>query len=198
VVPSTPVRWDSGAVNVLSYGVLCSLDGYVEDATGGFDWAVPDDEVHAFVNEQERAVSTYLYGRRLYETMKYWQTAGTDPAQPGIEREYAEVWRAADKVVFSTSLAEVDTPRTRLVRSFDADEVRRLKEDSSGELTVGGPGLAAAALQAGLVDELRLLVVPVVVGAGKPALPPGYRASLTLLGERRFAGGTVQLRYKVG
>lgn len=185
-------------MNALTYGVLCSLDGYVEDADGRFDWAEPDEEVHAFVNEQERGVATYLYGRRLYETMKYWQTAGSDPAEPAVASEYAEVWRAADKVVFSTSMLDVDTPRTRLVRSFDAEEVRRLKERSSGELTVGGPTLAAEALRAGLVDELRLLVVPVVVGGGKPVLPPGYRTPLTLLGERRFAGGTVQLRYKVG
>ncbi len=185
-------------MNVLSYGVLCSLDGYVEDTGGGFEWAAPDEEVHAFVNEQERAVSTYLYGRRLYETMRYWQTAGSDPADHPVEKEYAEVWRAADKVVFSRTLPEVDTPRTRLLRSFDAGEVRRMKESGTGELSVGGPGLAAEALRAGLVDELRLLVVPVVVGGGKPVLPPGYRASLTLLEERRFRGGTVQLRYSVG
>jgi dihydrofolate reductase len=184
-------------VSVLSYGVLCSLDGYVEDRDGGFDWAAPDEEVHAYVNEQERTVSTYLYGRRLYETMRVWQTIGSDPAVSPVEAEYADVWRAAEKVVFSRTLPEVDTPRTRLLRSFDADEVRRLKEESPGELTVGGPGLAADALRAGLVDELRLLVVPVVVGAGKPALPPDYHASLTLLSERRFAGGTVQLRYAV-
>jgi dihydrofolate reductase len=185
-------------VSVLSFGVLCSLDGYVEDRDGGFDWAAPDEEVHAFVNEQERAVSTYLYGRGLYETMRYWQTAGSDPDEAPVEKDYAEIWRAADKVVFSRTLSEVDTPRTRLVRSFDADEVRRLKESSPGELTVGGPGLAAEALHAGLVDELRLLVVPAVVGGGKPVLPPGYRASLRLLSERRFRGGTVQLRYAVG
>ena len=184
-------------MNALTYGVLCSLDGFVEDVDGGFGWAEPDEEVHAFVNAQERAVSTYLYGRRLYETMRSWQTAGTDPADHPVEREYAEVWRGADKVVFSTTLAEVDTPRTELRRSFDVEEVRRLKERSAGELTVGGPGLAAHALRAGLVDELRLFVVPVVVGGGKPVLPPGNRASLTLLTERRFRNGTVQLRYRV-
>ena len=177
--------------------MLCSLDGYVEDDEGGFGWATPDEEVHAFVNERERAVTTYLYGRRLYETMRVWQTVGSDPAEPAVEKEYADVWRSADKVVFSRTLSDVDTPRTRLVRSFDPDEVRRLKEASTGELSVGGPGLAAEALRAGLVDELRLLVVPVVVGGGKPVLPPGYRASLTLLEERRFPGGTVQLRYRV-
>ena len=177
--------------------MLCSLDGYVEDREGGFGWAAPDEETHAFVNEQERAVSTYLYGRRLYETMRVWEVVGTDPAESSVEREYADVWRAAEKVVFSRTLAEVDTPRTRLVRSFDPGEVRRMKESSAGELTVGGPGLAGEALRAGLVDELRLLVAPVVVGGGKPVLPPGYRASLTLLGERRFSGGTVQLRYRV-
>jgi dihydrofolate reductase len=178
--------------------MLCSLDGYVEDTEGGFGWAAPDEEVHAFVNEQERAVSTYLYGRRLYETMRVWQTVGDDPAEPAVEREYAEVWRAADKVVFSRTLSDVDTPRTRLLGSFDADQVRRLKEESTGGLGVGGPALAAEALRAGLVDELRLLVVPVVVGGGKPVLPPGYRASLALLDERRFGDGTVQLRYSVG
>jgi dihydrofolate reductase len=185
-------------VNALSYGVLCSLDGYVEDREGGFAWAAPDEEVHAFVNEQERTVSTYLYGRRLYETMRYWQTAGSDPTEASVEKEYAEVWRAADKVVFSRTLPDVDTPRTRLVRSFDADDVRRLKESSSGELSVGGPGLAAEALWAGLVDELRLLVVPVLVGGGKSVLPRDYRSALTLLSERRFRGGTVQLRYRIG
>jgi dihydrofolate reductase len=192
-----PDRWHSDRVNLLSFGVLCSLDGYVEDRDGGFAWAAPDAEVHAFVNEQERAVSTYLYGRRLYETMRYWQTAGGDPADHPVEKEYAEVWRGAEKVVFSRTLDEVDTPCTRLLRSFDAAEVRRLKEESSGELTVGGPGLAAEALRAGLVDELRLLVVPVVVGGGKPALPAGFGATLTLLSERRFGNGTVQLRYRV-
>jgi dihydrofolate reductase len=178
--------------------MLSSLDGYVEDAEGGFGWAAPDEEVHAFVNERERAVTTYLYGRRLYETMRVWETVGSDPEVPAVEREYAEVWRAADKVVFSRTLPAVDTPRTRLLRSFDPDEVRRMKETCDGELSVGGPDLAAAALRAGLVDELRLLVVPVVVGGGKPLLPPGYRASLTLLEERRFPGGTLQLRYRVG
>ena len=177
--------------------MLCSLDGYVEDDEGVFGWAAPDEEVHAFVNEQERAVTTYLYGRRLYETMRVWQTVGSDPAEHPIERDYADVWRAADKVVFSQTLSGVDTPRTRLIRSFDPEEVRRMKETSTGDLTVGGPGLAAAALRAGLVDQLRLLVVPVVVGGGKPVLPPGYRASLTLLEERRFSGGTVQLRYGI-
>jgi len=175
--------------------MLCSLDGYVEDAEGGFGWAAPDEEVHAFVNEWERAVTTYLYGRGLYETMRVWETIGNDPDEHPVEREYAEVWRAADKVVFSRTLPEVDTTRTRLVRSFDPDEVRRMKESSAGELTVGGPDLAAEALRAGLVDELRLLVVPVVVGGGKPVLPQGYRASLTLLEERRFGSGIVQLRY---
>ena len=184
-------------MNPLSYGMLCSLDGYVEDARGGFDWAAPDEEVHAFVNEQERAISTYLYGRGLYETMRVWETMGSDPAEPAVEREYAEVWRAAEKVVFSRTLADVDTPRTRLLRSFDPDEVRRMKEDCAGQLSVGGPALAAEALRAGLVDELRLLVVPVLVGGGKPVLPPGYRASLALLDERRFRDGTVQLRYSV-
>jgi len=178
--------------------MLCSLDGYVEDSEGGFGWAAPDEEVHAFVNERERAVTTYLYGRRLYETMRVWQTVGNGPDEHPVEREYAEVWRSADKVVFSRTLAEVDTPRTQLVRSFDPDQVRRLKESSAGELVVGGPGLAAEALRAGLVDELRLLVVPAVVGGGKPVLPQGYRATLSLLEERRFRGGTVQLRYSVG
>src|ERR1700742_329740 len=163
----------------LIYSALMSLDGYIADEKGNFDWAAPDEEVHAFVNETERPVGTYLYGRRMYETMRFWQTppATDSPAA----REYAGIWQAADKVVYSTTLGAPLTPRTRVESRFDPGAVRKLKE--AGEVSVGGPTLAAAAIAAGLVDEYHLIVVPVLVGGGTPAFPPGVRVSLTLAGE---------------
>src|SRR3954452_6578614 len=174
----------------LIYSAIASLDGYVEDEQGGFAWARPDEEVHSFVNELERPIGTYLYGRRMYETMTYWETAGDDH---DVTREFAEIWRAADKVVYSRTLEEVTTPRTRLERKFDADAVRALKDRSDSDISVGGAGLAAEACRAGLVDEVHLLLQPVSVGAAKPALPGGLR--LELLDEHRFASGVVHLHY---
>ena len=181
----------------LIYSAIASLDGYVADGSGRFDWAAPDEEVHAFVNELERPVGTYLYGRRMYETMAAWQTPGAIPAATPATRAFAELWRAADKIVYSRTLAAVATTRTRLEREFDPAAVERLKDSSARDLSVGGAGLGGQALAAGLVDELQLLLVPVVVGGGKRALPDGVRAQLELLEERRFDGGTVFLRYAV-
>ena len=185
-------------MSALLYTVIASLDGYTVDAEGRFDWAEPDEDVHAHVNETERSVGTYLYGRRLYETMAGWQTLGTDPADPPVTRDYGEIWRAADKVVYSATLPDVSTPRTRLERSFDPDAVRALKETAGADLSVGGATLGASALRAGLVDECQIYVAPVVVGGGTPWLPDGLRLRLRLLDEQRFAGGTVYLRYSVG
>ena len=181
----------------LTYSAITSLDGYVADTEGGFDWSAPDEEVHAFVNDLERTVGTYLYGRRMYEVMRAWETLPLD-GQPPAMRDYAELWRAADKVVYSRTLAEVASARTRIERDFDPGAVGRLKASAGADLSVGGPHLAAQALQAGLVDELQLLLSPVVVGAGNPALPDGLRLELELLGERRFANGVVHLHYRVG
>jgi dihydrofolate reductase len=181
----------------LIYSAIASLDGYIEDGQGRFDWAEPDEEVFAFVNELERPIGTYLYGRRMYETMLFWETQGTEEASPPVAQDFARIWRRADKVVFSRSLATVSTARTRLESVFDPVDVRRLKDASEEDLTVGGPELAAEAMAAGLVDECHLLLHPVLVGAGKRALPEGVRANLELLSERRFASGVVSLRYGV-
>ena len=155
----------------LIYSVIMSLDGYVADEDGNFDWAAPDHHVHAFVNNLERGVGTYLYGRRMYETMVYWETAPTGTVADAVERDYAEIWRAADKVVYSTTLDTPSSERTRIERSFAADDVRRMKAESARPISVGGPELAAQAIRAGLVDEWQLFVTPIVVGGGKPALP---------------------------
>ena len=175
----------------LMYSAIASLDGYIADADGRFDWAAPDDEVHAFVNDLERPVGTYLYGRRMYETMVYWETATGQ--EPDI-RDYAEIWQAAEKVVYSRTLETVASARTRLEREFDPAAVRDLKDAAERDVSVGGPELAAVALRAGIVDECHLFLHPVTVGGGKPALPGGVR--LELLDQRRFAGGVVYLRYR--
>ncbi len=178
----------------LVYSVIASLDGYVADAEGNFDWAAPDEEVHAFVNDLERPVGTYLYGRRMFETMRFWETA--DEPEP-VMRDYAEIWRAADKIVYSTTLAEPGTARTRVEPQFDPAAVIELKAGARRDISVGGPTLAAEALRAGIVDELQVFAVPAVVGGGLRALPEGMRLNLELLDERRFAGGTVYLRYRL-
>jgi dihydrofolate reductase len=178
----------------LTYSALASLDGYVADENGNFDWAAPDEEVHRFVNDLERPVGTHLYGRRMYEVMVFWETAG-GADQPPFARDYAEIWRAADKIVYSKTLESVSSARTRIERDFDPDEVRRLKAAAGRDLSVGGSGLAAQALAAGLVDELHLFLAPVVVGGGIHALPDGLRLDLELLEERRFGSGVVYLRY---
>ena len=180
----------------LIYSTIASVDGYVADAAGAFQWAAPDEEVFAFVNELERPIGTYLFGRRMYETMVSWETAADLDEHP-VEREFARLWRAADKVVYSTSLASVASARTRIERGFDPGAVRSLKATADRDLTVGGPDLAGQALEAGLVDELQLFAVPVLVGGGTPAFPTGVRLDLDLLDERRFAAGTVYRRYRV-
>ena len=177
----------------LIYTAITSLDGYIEDERGSFDWSAPDEDVHAFVNDLERRIGTYLYGRRLYETMVYWETAPAD--SPAVELNYARVWRSADKVVYSTTLQETASTRTRIERTFDPDAVRAMKEAANADLSVGGAELAAHGFRAGLVNEVRLLLNPVVVGGGKRALPDGVRLDLELLDERRFASGVVYLRY---
>lgn len=179
----------------LIYSAIASADGYVEDAGGGFAWAEPDEEVFRYVNDLERPVGTYLYGRRMYETMLPWDTAPTDAGQPPHLREFTGIWQSAEKVVFSTTLRSVSSARTRLERDFDPGLVRRLKASAGQDLTVGGATLAAQALQAGLVDQLQLFLLPVAVGGGKPALPRGARLNLELTDMRRFPGGTVFLSY---
>ena len=181
----------------LIYSAIASLDGYIEDEDGKFDWAAPGEEVHGFVNELERPIGTYLYGRRLYEVMAGWDTAHALSDGKPVTRDFAEIWQAADKVVYSRRLEAVATARTRLERDFDPDAVRQLKAKAARDLTVGGPELAAEALAAGLVDELHLFVTPVVVGGGTKALPGGLRLELELLDERRFRSGVVHLHYRV-
>jgi len=179
----------------LIYSSIASLDGYVADERGNFDWAAPDDEVHAFVNELERPVGTYLYGRRMYDVLVAWETMPTED-QPDVIRDYAEIWRTADKIVYSTTLPTAASAKTLIERSFDPDVVRQLKTKAARDLSVGGPALAAQALEAGLVDECHLFVVPVIVGGGTRSLPDGLRLDLELMGERRFANGTVYLHYR--
>jgi dihydrofolate reductase len=181
----------------LIYSAIASADGYVEDAAGSFDWAAPDDELLRFVNDLERPAGTYLYGRRMYETMLYWETARPVPGQPPSWLDFAGIWQAADKIVFSKTLASESSARTRIERSFDPGVVRQLKSASEDEITVGGADLAGQATKAGLVDELRLIVVPVVTGGGKRALPDGVRSDLELLDTRRFTSGAVYLRYRI-
>jgi dihydrofolate reductase len=179
----------------LIYNAIASLDGYVEDESGGFAWAAPDEEVHAFVNELERDVGTHLCGRRMYETMVFWETEPSGDDEPEVMRDFAAIWRAADKVVYSRTLDTVTAARTRIERDFDPEAVRRLKADATSDISVGGAELAAQAFRAGLVDECHLFLVPILVGGGKRALPDGVRLELELLDERRFANGTVFLRY---
>jgi dihydrofolate reductase len=181
----------------LIYSAIASLDGYVADEEGNFDWAAPDEELHAFVNDLERPIGTYLYGRRMYEVMRFWGTAVAVEDQPPVMQDYAQIWRSADKVVYSTTLASVSSERTWLQRAFDPEEVRELVASAERDVSVGGPHLAAAALRAGLVDECHLFLTPVVVGGGIRALPEGVRVQLDLLAERRFRNGVVQLHYRV-
>jgi dihydrofolate reductase len=180
----------------LIYCAIASLDGYVEDEHGRFGWARPDEEVHAFVNELERPIGTYLYGRRMYETMAWWETFDSGPAR-SVARDYAELWRASDKIVYSRTLQRVSSARTRIEREFEPDAIRTLKRTAAADITVGGSELAGQALAAGLVDELRLLLHPVIVGAGKPALPSRVWTELELIDQRRFEGGVVQLGYRI-
>ena len=179
----------------LIYSAIMSLDGYTADADGRFEWAAPDEEVFAFVNELERPVGTYLYGRRMYETMRYWETAHTLAEQSPVGLDFARIWQAADKIVYSTTLQEPATARTRVERAFDPAQVRKLKEAASRDVTVAGAHLAAQAIAAGLVDEYQLFLVPAVVGGGTRALPDQVRLNLALAQERTFGRGTVYLCY---
>ena len=181
----------------LIYAAIASLDGHIEDEEGKFDWAMPDEEMHAFVNELERPIGTYLYGRRMYETMVCWETARPGDDEPAVFSDYGEIWRATDKIVYSRSLQAVSSERTRIEREFDPDDVRQLKEASEADLSIGGPDLARQAIAAGLVDECHLFLCPIVVGGGKRALAENVRAQLELLDERRFPNGVVHLRYRV-
>jgi dihydrofolate reductase len=178
----------------LTYLMLASLDGYVADAQGGFDWAEPNEEVHRFVNEVERSVGTHLYGRRMYEVLVAWETLPLDD-QPAYIREFAEIWRSADKVVYSSTLETVSSARTRIERTFEPEAVRKMK--ATGELSIGGPNIAAEAFRTGLIDETHLFLSPVIVGGGTPAFPGHVRMDLELLDERRFAGGFVYLHHRV-
>ena len=180
----------------LIYSAIASLDGYIADEDGGFDWAVPDEEVHAFINELIRPIGTYLYGRLMYEMMVGWETDPSIAEQFPLMRDFAEIWQAADKVVYSGTLEAVSTSKTRLERDFDPETVRRLKASAGRDLTVSGPDLATHAFRAGLVDECHLFLAPVVVGGGKRALPEGVRVGLELLDERRLGSETVYLRYR--
>jgi len=184
------------AVARLIYAAITSLDGYVADEHGNFDWAAPDEEVHSFVNDLERPVGTYLYGRRMYEVMAYWESAPTTPDQPPYIEDYAGIWQTADKIVYSKTLEAVSTTRTSLERDFDPEAVRQLIAGADSDIGIGGPELAAQAIKAELVDEYHLFIAPVAVGAGTQALPDGIRLNLELLDERRFGNGTVYLRYR--
>ena len=180
----------------LNYTALTSLDGSIEGPDGAFDFAMPDAEVHQFLNDLERSIGTHLYGRRMYETMAVWENVSEGPEVDAIEADYGKVWRGLDKIVYSRTLDDVTTTRTRLEREFDADAIRRLKETATADISVAGPGLAQHAFQAGLIDEVQLFVFPVVVGGGKPALPRDVRLYLELVDERRFGNGVVHLHYR--
>jgi dihydrofolate reductase len=180
----------------LIYTSITSLDGYVADANGDFDWAAPDEEVHAYVNDLERPAGTYLYGRRMYDVMRYWETANTLPDQKPVFADYTRIWQAADKVVFSTTLDAPTTARTRVERTFDPDAIRRMKAAAERDISIGGPHLAAQAIKAGLVDDYHLFVSPVIIGGGTRALPDGARLALELVAERRFHNGVVHMHYR--
>jgi len=181
----------------LVYSMLTSLDGYVEDAQGNFDWAAPDDEVHTFINELIRPAGTHLYGRRMYEVMRFWETAPTDGDEPEAFTDFARLWRAADKIVCSTQLVEASSLRTRIEPNFDPAAIALLKATSERDISISGPTIASLALAAGLVDECHFFVVPTIIGGGKPALPSGFGTKLELLNERSFSSGTVHLHYRI-
>ncbi len=180
----------------LIYAAITSLDGYIADETGNFDWAAPDEEVHAFVNELERPIGVYLYGRRMYDVMAVWDNSEMFADHP-ITQDFATIWQGADKIVYSRTLEAASSANTHIERDFDPEAVRQLKASSERDISVGGPALAAQALKAGLVDELHLFLTPIIVGGGNQALPDDVRVKLELLDEHRFSGGVVYLRYKV-
>jgi dihydrofolate reductase len=179
----------------LIYSAITSLDGFVADESGNFDWAAPDEEVHTFLNDLGRPVGTYLYGRRMYEVMAVWESLDTSD-EPPLMADFAELWRAADKIVYSRTLQAASTPKTRIERDFDPGAIRELKATATGDIGIGGPGLAAHAVAAGLVDDYHLVVTPVLVGGGTPAFAHGARARLVLVSERRFGNGMVHLHYR--
>ena len=181
----------------LIYSTITSLDGYVADKDGNFDWAAPDEEVHTFVNDLERPIGTYLYGRRMYEVMSYWETAQALTDQPSFMQDFAKIWRAADEIVYSKTLETASSARTRIERDFYPDTVRRMKAQAERNISVGGADLATQALKTGLVDECYVFVTPIVVGGGKRSLPNDVRLELELLDERRFEGGVVHLHYRI-
>lgn len=180
----------------LIYSTITSLDGYVADVDGNFEWAVPDKEVHTFINDLARQFGTYLYGRRMYEVMVGWESAHTRADQPPFMQEFAQIWQAADKIVYSKTLKAISSARTRIERDFDPEAVRQMKARAGRDILVGGPDLAAQAIKAGLVDEWHLFVAPIVVGGGKQTLPSNVHLKLELLDERRFEGGMVHLHYR--
>lgn len=181
----------------LIYGTIASLDGFIEDANGSFDWAAPDHEVHQYVNELERPNGTYLYGRKTYETMIYWENVPNLDEEPPEVQDFATLWKSADKVVFSHTLQEVSSAKTRIEQNFDVDMVRRMKDEASSDMSIAGPSLASSAFHAGLIDECYFIVNPVAIGSGKPAFPTNLRINLELLDEQRFRNGVVSLRYQV-
>ncbi len=180
----------------LIYSAISSLDGYIEDADGNFDWATPNEEVHRFINNLERAAHTYLYGRRMYETMMVWETDPHLVAESPVTRDFGEMWQAADKIVYSKTLEAVSTHKTQIERNFDPEAIRQLKEAAQHDMLIGGPNLAAEAFRSGLIDECHLFLTPILVGGGKRSLPDDVRLKLELLEECRFGNGTVFLRYR--
>ena len=180
----------------LIYSAITSLDGYVADEDGSFDWAAPDEEVHSFVNDLERSVGTYLFGRRMYEVMAVWESVPAGAGQAPVIQDFAQIWRGADKIVYSTTLESAASARTRIERDFDPEAIRRLKAGAGRDIGVGGPHLAAQAIRAGLVDEYHFFLTPIVVGGGTPSLPQNVRLKLELLDERRFSSGVVYLQYR--
>lgn len=181
----------------LIYSVIGSLDGYIADRSGSFDWAVPDEEVLSFLNDQEKSVGTYLYGRRMYDLMTCWETDPAAAAQSPNSAVFAEIWQAAEKIVYSTSLASVSTQKTRLERTFDPDAVEQVKHTATADLNVSGPELASHAFRANLVDEVQLILVPVIIGGGKSCYPTDVMMNLNLSDMRRFSNGMVWLQYDV-
>jgi dihydrofolate reductase len=180
----------------LIYSAISSLDGYIEDTDGKFDWAMPDEEVHRFINNLERAAGTYLYGRRMYETMMVWETDPNLAAESPLMRDFADIWQAANKIVYSKTLETVSTRKTQLERSLDPEAIRQLKEAIEQDILIGGSELAAHAFRSGLIDECHLFLIPIIVGGGKQSLPDNVRLELELLEERRFGNGVVFLRYR--
>ncbi len=181
----------------LIYAAITSLDGYIEDAEGRFDWSMPDEELHAFVNDLERTIGTYLYGRRMYETMVFWENPPTEADESPVFSDYARIWQAAEKVVYSRTLRTTSSARTRIERDFDRDAVEQLKQSSGADIAIGGAELAGQAMAGGLVDECHLFLCPILVGGGKRALSDNVRAELQLLDERRFQHGVVHLHYRL-